>query len=395
MPPPGRASRRRRPNALAPPPVPGPADPPDPPRRPLSRTYSFAGGRASGLGPFISDRAGPPPAEGPPALPHSLAGGAAPGTRPVSRRTPPGPLRPCRAGPRGSLGPAPLPALPDLLACWGARLRTWPVSPPTVPGPLQRRPHSRTLSPEGPSLAARRPCPTARAGSPGIPRARPGARSPELPDLFAGGRPSGLVPFLGRPHSLPRSLGSGAGPRTRPVSRRTPPGPLSPRRVPGDPSGPPRCPLSRTYSPAGGPSSGLGPFLLRPCRAGRRGAFPRSPVRRARRPRDFPASPPVVAAEAPAPAGRPKDSPVCGAGKYLGSKGLVSADRSEGAALLGTTPRSIPKSSASDRAARPCGATPPPLRWPGGRGRGGRSVRPGVARRSSLGRAAGATTAGL
>ena len=46
----------------------------------------------------------------------------------------------------------------------------------------------------------------------------------------------------------------------------------------------------------------------------------------------------------------PRDSPVCGAGKSLGSKGLVSADRSEAAALLGTTPRSIPKSSASDLA---------------------------------------------
>ena len=36
------------------------------------------------------------------------------------------------------------------------------------------------------------------------------------------------------------------------------------------------------------------------------------------------------------------------ADKSRGSKGLVSADRSEAAALLGTTPRSIPKSSASD-----------------------------------------------
>ena len=45
-----------------------------------------------------------------------------------------------------------------------------------------------------------------------------------------------------------------------------------------------------------------------------------------------------------------RDSPVCGAGKSLGSKGLVSADRSEAAALLGTTPRSIPKSSTSDLA---------------------------------------------
>ena len=36
------------------------------------------------------------------------------------------------------------------------------------------------------------------------------------------------------------------------------------------------------------------------------------------------------------------------ADKSRGSEGLVSADRSEAAALLGTTPRSIPKSSASD-----------------------------------------------
>ena len=36
------------------------------------------------------------------------------------------------------------------------------------------------------------------------------------------------------------------------------------------------------------------------------------------------------------------------ADKSRGSEGLVSADRSETAALLGTTPRSIPKSSASD-----------------------------------------------
>ena len=36
------------------------------------------------------------------------------------------------------------------------------------------------------------------------------------------------------------------------------------------------------------------------------------------------------------------------ADKSLGTKGLVSADRSEDAALLCTTPRSIPKSSASD-----------------------------------------------
>ena len=36
------------------------------------------------------------------------------------------------------------------------------------------------------------------------------------------------------------------------------------------------------------------------------------------------------------------------ADKSRGSKGLVSADRSEAAALLGTTPRSLPKSSASD-----------------------------------------------
>ena len=40
--------------------------------------------------------------------------------------------------------------------------------------------------------------------------------------------------------------------------------------------------------------------------------------------------------------------PVSNADKSLGCKGLVSADRSEAAALLGTTPRSIPKSSASD-----------------------------------------------
>ena len=37
-----------------------------------------------------------------------------------------------------------------------------------------------------------------------------------------------------------------------------------------------------------------------------------------------------------------RDSPVCGAGKSFGSKGVVSADRSEAAALLGTTPRAGP-----------------------------------------------------
>ena len=166
--------------------------------------------------------------------------------------------RPCptaRAGPRGSPGPAPPPAPPDLLVCWGAGIRTWPIylRPCRAPAgrratrtPALSRRRGRPWDTARLSPHAARPAPPVPGRSPRIPRARPAARSPGLTRLL-GGPPPDLARFSSdragpppTPPALPHSLAGGA------VSRRTPPLPHRPRRVPGDPPGPPRRPLSGT-----------------------------------------------------------------------------------------------------------------------------------------------------